>query len=267
CDHALFHQTVGFILDGGFNHADSPVFVQPQAEFRSIAAEQGVLSAPFAQGGTGLMQLIQTVADLVGQGFYIVVLPAFDQMGYQLVAQFALGTDHRLVKAVAAQTAVVVHLQITDQHQTGEVWHQRAKPGTDAVGQHGQWFTGEINGGGPIEGFFLSGAPGFDDGCRVGNGDGQGPASGVRGRHQGIVHILGARTVNSHIRLGSPVFTAFIDGGNAVFTEAVRLLLDFFRPGVREVKIRQCDGPLDTGLTRLANNTQYFGLAFAVLDR
>ena len=170
-NHAFFHQPVGLILDGRFNQPDAFVFIQPEAEFRPVAAQQRMFTAPFPEGCRCLVQLVQAVGNGVRQCLDLVVFPAFDQVGDKLIAELALGLDNRLVKAVVAQAAIVVDLKITYQSQPLHVWHQRAQAGADAVWQHGQGLTREIDSGGPIERFLFRRAVGVDHGGRIGNSD------------------------------------------------------------------------------------------------
>ena len=47
-NHALLHQAMSFILNGRLDQPDAFVLIQAQAEFRPVAAEQGMLTAPFS---------------------------------------------------------------------------------------------------------------------------------------------------------------------------------------------------------------------------
>ena len=171
------------------------------------------------------------------------------------------------MKAVVAQAAIVVNLKITYQSQPLHVWHQRAQAGADAVRQHGQGFAREVNGGGAIERLLLRGAVGFDHSGRVGNGDRQRPAGGVGFGQQGIVHVLGARAVDGHIRAIRAVFPPGFPGFDITLTEAVGLCTHRVRPGVGQIKGSQGERAFNTGFSRLADYPQYLGLALAILDR
>ena len=79
-DHALFHQPMGFILDGRFNQPDAFVFIEPEAEFRPVAAQQRMFTAPFPECCRCLVQLVQAVGNVVRKCLDLIVLPTFDQV-------------------------------------------------------------------------------------------------------------------------------------------------------------------------------------------
>ena len=213
------------------------------------------------------MQLVQAVAHCLGQCLDVVVLPAFNQVGHQVVTEFALGPDHRLVEAVVTQAAVVVYLQIADQRQAFHLGHQRAQAGADAVRQHRQWLAGKVDGGGAVEGLLLGRAVGCNHRRRVGNGDGEGPAGGVGFGQQGVVHVLGARAVDGHVGPVGAVFAPGFPGFDVAVGQAVGLLLHGFRPGIGQIKGGQGKGAFNARGPGLANHPKHLGLALAVLDR
>ena len=115
---------MGFILDSWLDGTDASVLVQPQAEFGSVAVQQGMVRAPFAQCRGRLVKLVQVVGDLRCQGIGFLVVLVFKQLADQLIAELAAGPDNRPVETELAKAAVVIHLKVAHQGESVGVRHQ-----------------------------------------------------------------------------------------------------------------------------------------------
>ncbi len=108
--------------------------------------------------------------NISGQGPGFIIFPPLNDIGYQVITEFAFGVNHRLVKTVIPKAAIVIDLHIAHQRQTVHLWHQRAQPGTDGIRQHGHRLTGEVNGGGALTRQGFGSAALVDECARVRNG-------------------------------------------------------------------------------------------------